>query len=118
MLETFFKNVFYMIIRKRVIDLFALFLIFDKVRKAQRFKLMGYRRFCHAQQNSQVAYAHFLTGQCPQNLYAGVVRKHLIKICQIIEVSTIGHNTANVMYHILMNYTAITDFIVFHIDLS
>ena len=79
MLKSFFKDIFDMVICKRIVHNLAVLPELDKVAEPQGPELMRYSRLCHVEQETQVADAHLMAMQCPKDFHAGRVGESLVK---------------------------------------
>jgi len=105
-----------MAVRQGIVDYLPLPPEFHQIGQAQRFELVRYRRFGHAEQNRQIAHAHFLAVERPQNLYAGAVRKHLVEVGEVEKIARFWHEAFDLVHDFLMDDAAVARrlFDVFH----
>ena len=107
MFKSLFENALYMAVGEGVIDNFPPFCVLYEVGKTQRLQLVRNRRFGHPQQNRQIADAHGVAGERPQDFDAGIVRKHLVEVRQGVKISGSRHSGAHLADDILMDNVAI-----------
>jgi len=107
MLKPLFKDVFYMAVGQRIVDFLSTLVVFHQIGKAQRFKLVGNRRFRHAKQYGNVANAHFLPKKRPKYADAGTVGKHLVQVGKVVKILLFWHGLTYPFDHILVDNLAI-----------